>query len=287
MKFITNDNGFVPIGVIASFKKMKKLTKDVSVIVAALRESSLLVVSSSGKKVKRVHPFQTSEVRDPQLCTVLVENLPEDHSVENLRRIFGELGKVNHISIRDPHSTKEAKKGTHAEKLLNSKLHALVEYDNTEAAEKAVKALNNEHDWRNGLRVKLLKNANKPGQKKKVWREADHEKNYGAQASDQAVHDENHNLSDHRDDSHDEEVGQHLPNERNGEHPSKEKNRHPAHPARNHGRGRRPGTNGHGRLPLNSNHGFEPSKPPPGPRMPDGTKGFTMGRGRPLVVNDS
>nr|GEZ87964.1 la-related protein 6A [Tanacetum cinerariifolium] len=29
-------------------------------------------------------------------------------------------------------------------------------------------------------------------------------------------------------------------------------------------------------------HGGEISKPPPGPRMPDGTRGFTMGRGRPL-----
>lgn len=31
---------------------------------------------------------------------------------------------------------------------------------------------------------------------------------------------------------------------------------------------------------MHNNHGGEVSKPPPGPRMPDGTKGFTMGRGR-------
>ncbi|KAG9129418.1 hypothetical protein Leryth_018482 [Lithospermum erythrorhizon] len=284
MKFITRNGGFVPIGVIASFRKMKKLTKDVSVIVAALRESSLLVVSSSGKNVKRVHPFPTIEVRDPQLCTVLVENLPENHSVENLRRIFGEVGKVVHISIRDPHSVKDSKKCNYAEKLLNNKLHAIVEYDTTEAAEKAVEALNNEHDWRNGLRVKLLKNLNKPGQKKKVWREADPEKNPLVQASDQAAHDDNHQFSDHQDDSHDEEVGEHLRNQRNGEHLPKEKN---GHRDRNHGHGRRRVTNGHVRGPLNPNHGFEPSKPPPGPKMPDGTKGFTMGRGRPLVVNVS
>lgn len=28
-----------------------------------------------------------------QLCTVLVENLPEDHSPENIRKIFCEAGK--------------------------------------------------------------------------------------------------------------------------------------------------------------------------------------------------
>lgn len=33
----------VPIGVVASFKRMKKLTRDTSLIVAALKESTFLV----------------------------------------------------------------------------------------------------------------------------------------------------------------------------------------------------------------------------------------------------
>lgn len=42
---------------------------------------------------------------------------------------------------------------------------------------------------------------------------------------------------------------------------------------------------GHGT--TSSSHAVEPSKPPPGPRMPDGTRGFTMGRGQPLVSRQS
>lgn len=86
----------VPIPVIASFRKMKKLTRDYVVIVAALKESSLLViffishsnalvlmksnmlnnirgilflqvVSSDGKKIKRLHPLPQIEVRDPKV----------------------------------------------------------------------------------------------------------------------------------------------------------------------------------------------------------------------------
>lgn len=38
---------------------------------------------------------------------------------------------------------------------------------------------------------------------------------------------------------------------------------------------------GHGSTP--STHAAEASKPPPGPRMPDGTRGFAIGRGRPPV----
>lgn len=43
--YMSKGNPFVavPIGVIASFRKMKKLTKDTSFIVAALKESALLV----------------------------------------------------------------------------------------------------------------------------------------------------------------------------------------------------------------------------------------------------
>ncbi|KAI5670878.1 hypothetical protein M9H77_11242 [Catharanthus roseus] len=139
MKYVTKDKeGFVPIGVIASFRKMKKLTKDTSLIVSALRESSVLVVSVSGKKVRRLHPLPFPEVKDPMLSTVLVENLPQDHSLENLRRVFGEAGNIKNIVIRDPNEAKEPKKVTVAEKLLSGKLHALIEYDTVEAAEKAV-----------------------------------------------------------------------------------------------------------------------------------------------------
>ncbi|KAL3344990.1 hypothetical protein AABB24_024104, partial [Solanum stoloniferum] len=93
LKYVTRDKeGFVPVKVIASFRKVKKLTKETSIIAAALRESSLLVVSRDGRKVKRLHPLPLSEIKDPKVCTVLVENLPEDHSVNNLRSIFGQAG---------------------------------------------------------------------------------------------------------------------------------------------------------------------------------------------------
>ncbi|KAI3456018.1 hypothetical protein Pfo_012681 [Paulownia fortunei] len=277
MKYVAkNAEGFVPIEVIASFRKMKKLTKDASFIVAALKESALLVVSSNGKKVKRFHPLPLAEVKDPMVCTVLVENLPEDHSVENLRRVFGEAGYIKNITIRDPHDVREPKKYTVAEKLISGKLHALVEYDTVEAAEKAAATLNNEQDWRYGLRVKPLKKLNKPGQKKKIWRESEPEKGSTVQTSEPAGNAENHYASEQHDDSHDEENVDHLSREKNG------------HKARNRGRGRRQkyhGTNEHGHGTQFLAHGIEPSKPPPGPRMPDGTRGFTLGRGRPLATS--
>ncbi|PHU25940.1 La-related protein 6A [Capsicum chinense] len=288
LKYVTRDKeGFVPVKVLASFRKVKKLTKETSVIAAALRESSLLVVSPDGRKVKRLHPLPLSELKDPKVCTVLVENLPEDHSVDNLRCIFGQAGNVKHITIRDPHTERDPRKCTTAEKLLSGKLHAVVEYYSVEAAEKAVAILNDEQDWRFGLRVKLLKKTNKPGQSKKCWRDQDSDRNNNIQASDLAGNEENHS-SEHPVDSQDEEEGDHPSKETTGQHAQKEKNG-PRVPARNRGRGRRNkrGTNGHGHGTTTSTHGVEPSKPPPGPKMPDGTRGFAVGRGRPLSSSPS
>ncbi|XVF27340.1 hypothetical protein REPUB_Repub14bG0098800 [Reevesia pubescens] len=273
-----NKEGFVPISIIASFRKTKKLTTSYPSIAAALKESSLLVVSSDGKKVKRVNPLPFIEARDPKLFTVLVENLPEDHSVENIRRIFGEVGHIKKISIRDPHAVEESKRSNRADILISSKLHALVEYETVEAAEKAVTTLNDEHDWRNGMRVKLLKRMGKYGQRRQAWRGSDSEKNSNARPSDQTGDEENNISSEHHEDIPDEEDGEHLSKEKNG------------HRCRSKGRARRQktrGTNGLGHGTTSSSHAVEPSKPPPGPRMPDGTRGFTMGRGRPLVSKQS
>ncbi|EOY27718.1 Translation initiation factor eIF-2B subunit delta, putative isoform 2 [Theobroma cacao] len=265
-----NKDGFVPISVIASFRKMKKLTRNYPSIITALKESSLLVVSSDEKKVKRKNPLPFIEVRDPKLFTVLVENLPEDHSVENIRRIFGEVGRIKNISIYDPLAVEESKKKGRADILISSKIHALVEYETVEAAEKAVATLNDEQDWRNGMRSKY-------GQRRQAWRGSDPEKNSTGRASDQTGDEENNTSSEHHEDIPDEEDGEHLSKDKNG------------HRFRNRGRARRQkhrGTNGLGHGSTSA-HAIEPSKPPPGPRMPDGTRGFTMGRGRPLDSKQS
>ncbi|MBA0695508.1 hypothetical protein Goari_002132, partial [Gossypium aridum] len=207
-----NKEGFVAISVIASFRRMKRLSRSYPSIVAALKESSLLVVSSDGTMVKRRNSLPSIEVRDPKLFTVLVENLPEDHSVENIRRIFGEVGNIKNISLRDPHAVEESKKSVRVDLLVSSKLHALVEYETVEAAEKAVSVdkvatLNDERDWRNGMHVKLLKRImGKHAQRRPAWRGPDPaEKNSNARASDQTGDDENNASNQHHEGLPDDE----------------------------------------------------------------------------------
>uniref|UniRef100_A0A1J3FSZ6 La-related protein 6A n=1 Tax=Noccaea caerulescens TaxID=107243 RepID=A0A1J3FSZ6_NOCCA len=278
-----NKKGFVPISTIASFHKMKKLTRDLALIVSALKESSFLVVSSDGKKVKRLSPLP--EVRDPKIFTVLVENLPEDHSDENIREIFGKAGRIKSVSICDPNAVEESGKGCKKDKYITTRLHAFVEYETVEAAEKAAATLNNEQDWRNGLRVKLLEQAGKFVQRRPARREVDTEKDNTGRVHDQTGGEENKKANDqqhnHRHHHSDTRADDDVAN-KNG------------NKSRVQGRGRRQnqqGSNGHGTSPSSSSsfhqnynhHPVEVTKRPPGPRMPDGTRGFTMGRGKPLA----
>ncbi|KAF7840465.1 la-related protein 6A [Senna tora] len=272
-----NKEGFVPISLIATFKKMKKLTQDHSLIVAALKESSLLVVSGDGKRVKRLNPLPLNEVKDPKFFTVVVENLPEDHSKENIQRIFSEAGNIKRISIREPSSIPDSTKSSKQEMLISHKvgiqLHALVEYETIEAAEKAVATLNDKQDWRNGMRVKFLKQMNKYGHRKQAWKGSDSEKNSTSRVSELTGDEEHHSSNEHNDDTPDEEDGEHSSKDKSGQR------------NRNRGRSRKHkyrGMHGMGHGNASTHHPIEPSKPPPGPKMPDGTRGFTMGRGRVL-----
>lgn len=100
-----NKEGFVPISIIASFRRMKNLTQDYSFIVAALKESSLLVVSDDGRNVKRLNALYFNEIRDHKLYAVLVENMPQDCSKENCMKIFHEVRNIKRITIHDSSST--------------------------------------------------------------------------------------------------------------------------------------------------------------------------------------
>ncbi|XP_022948237.1 la-related protein 6C-like [Cucurbita moschata] len=154
-KSISKDpDGYVPISVISSTKKVKSLSTNNNLIVQALRSSSKLVVSADGKKVKRKHPFTDKDKEELLSRTVVVENLPDNHSHHNLEKIFSVIGSVKTVRIcHPPESNPCCSKG---ELFISNKLHALVEYEIAELAERAAEKLNDERNWRKGLRVRLL-----------------------------------------------------------------------------------------------------------------------------------
>ncbi|CAD6257599.1 unnamed protein product [Miscanthus lutarioriparius] len=332
MRFISKDpEGYVPISVVAGFKKIKALVQSNSMLASALRTSSKLVVSDDGTRVKREQPFTESDLEELQARIVVAENLPDDHCYQNLMRLFSAVGSVKTIRTCYPQTPNGSGPATNRsaklDMLFANKLHAFVEYDTIEDAGRAIVELNDERNWRSGLRVRLLSTCmTKGGKGKKGGHESD---GYGEE--------ENVSTSDQPNDKHLEGTpqmsdvpGEHMTEDSTGD------------MGRGRGRGRGRGGRGRGRgfhqqnnnqhhqnhhqHYQNSSHhsnrsithpvGTPPSghsvkieqpsghpvkieqqqeatqsqpltaanKQPPGPRMPDGTRGFTMGRGKPQTL---
>ncbi|XP_019419786.1 PREDICTED: la-related protein 6B isoform X2 [Lupinus angustifolius] len=289
MKFISKDpEGFVPISVVASFKKIKALITSHSQLATVLRSSSKLVVSEDGKKVKRQYPLTESDLEELQSRIVIAENLPEDHCHQNLMKVFSVVGSVKTIRTCPPqHSssgTSSASRGGKADGMpLYSKLHAFVEYESVELAERAVAELNDEGNWRSGLRLRLmLRRTSKhgPGRAKKgLDVEFNGEEDYTSVPEQQQQTNEKQIEDAPFPDTqlHEHVVEEHgYEKDNNG--PKKGRNR-----GKGKGRGRGHHHHGH-HIHIGTPQPSNNSTPPPGPRMPDGTRGFSMGRGKPNVA---
>nr|GME04629.1 la-related protein 6B-like [Ipomoea batatas] len=296
MKVMSKDpEGYVPISVVASFKKIKALISSHAHLAKILRNSTKLVVSEDGKKVKRQNPLSETDMEELQSRIIVAENLPEDHCHQNLMKIFSTVGSVKMIRTCQPQTSNGvSSSGTRTAKsdsmLLSNKLHAFVEYETVELAEKAVAELNDAGDWRNGLKVRIL-----------VRRTAKLAHTRGKKFG----HDSESNFKEEDAYAPEQQLSlQHTDSQSNGLAGVEESDKDGPRRTRNRGRGRgRPTPNNNrgslGTSTSNGNRGNH-NAPPPNfsvnadqattakqpsvPRMPDGTKGFSMGRGKPVAV---
>ncbi|XP_074590007.1 la-related protein 6C-like [Curcuma longa] len=259
MKIMNRDpEGYVPMSVVASWKKIKALDVNNYTLIKALRTSSKLVLSEDGKKIKRKQPFTERDKEELQSRTVVVENLPEDYSRQNLEKIFGVAGSVKNIRICHPQEPSSARSSKN-DILISNKLHALVEYETADQAEKAVEKLNDERNWRKGLRVRTMLKCSPKSVIRNKKLEFDH--------FDMYCEDDQSPSSQSLGSTHNDQVPDH----------NNEENQNGARKSWGRGRVKSLGQS------LNQ-IGEASSKlmSPHAPRMPDGTRGFTMGRGKPL-----
>ncbi|KAF6137506.1 hypothetical protein GIB67_031785 [Kingdonia uniflora] len=298
MRFISKDpEGFVPMSVVASFKKIKSLIHNHPQLATVLRNSSKLVVSTDGKKVKRQHPLTESDMEELQSRIIVAENLPEDHSYQNLMKVFSAIGCVKTIRTCQPQTsnggTSAASRLAKTDNMLfSNKLHAFVEYESVELAEKAVAELNDERNWRSGLRVRLLlkrksKSAQARGRKAGIEGEGNSEED-DVSTSEQPSEKHMENLSQQSGGLLHEQMSEESVNDkdcgqRRGRGRGRGKGRGRGQQYHNN-RGSHVGTPPSANFALHNDHPTA-NKQPPGPRMPDGTKGFAVGRGKPIVVS--
>ncbi|GFP87148.1 la-related protein 6b [Phtheirospermum japonicum] len=300
-RFMSKDpEGYVPLPVVASFKKIKTAITDVAQLASVLRGSNKLLVSEDGEKVKRKHPLTESDMEELQSRIVIAENLPEDHSHQNLMKIFSSVGSVKSIRTCPPQnqngsSLSASKPGKGDGLHFSGKFHAFVEYESVEVAEKAVTELKDEASWRYSLKVRsLLKSAVKSThtRTKKVGHEGQTsgKRDEAAVSEMQGFKENQSEDSPRQSDAKNHE--RQLDDNAKGNVQRKGRNGNNKGKGRGQGRGRphHPPTNGGsvlGSAPLEVSTeklNLAKAAASPVPRMPDGTKGFSVGRGKSVAV---
>jgi len=151
--------GWVQIKLLATMKKMKRLTKDTYFIADALRNSEKLIVSDDDTKVCRKVPFCLEEALSAELRTVMAKNLPEDVQLDELNDLFSECGEIEHSNIVLPRANVSSKKNVdEAEKPKSP--YAFIRYIELESAISACTVFSDECGWRGGIHVSLQSGLN-------------------------------------------------------------------------------------------------------------------------------
>lgn len=167
MQRINRDKrGCVDLKLIASFKKMKKLTQDINVIATALHNSKKLEVNKAGTMVRRVAPLPVTKEEAAALKTVVAVNFNE---TGNLSEQFGSCGTVSRVRIVSKNDTVPSDVRKHLRRSLDDSGRAvipiaLIEYDDDKSAQTACDSLTDSSDWRHGLHVSML--VARPSEKK-------------------------------------------------------------------------------------------------------------------------
>ncbi|GBP62169.1 La-related protein 6 [Eumeta japonica] len=147
-----NREGYVSLKLIASFKRVKHLTKDWRVVADALRRSTRLEINELGTKLRRKDPLPPYDETAPSRTVVAVRPPLDRPTVEGVSRLFAPCGEISLVRVLRPGNPIPAD----VRPLLNKSpaladcVCALVEFTESGAAREA---LGLHDDSENGMKV--------------------------------------------------------------------------------------------------------------------------------------
>ena len=153
-----NKQGWVSLKLVASFRKVKALTKDWKVVQASLLHSSLLELNSEQNKVRRLAPVPEVDYSHV-LRTVIIQRYPDPQpQPEEIEREFSRFGEVTLVRILRPGSAvpMDVKPSRKHHPTIGKELCILVEYESQDGASQACKRFADQQSWRNQISVALL-----------------------------------------------------------------------------------------------------------------------------------
>merc|ERR1711990_880006 len=150
--------GYISIKLMTSFKKVKKLTRDWRSVRFALLQSPNLIVSPEGFRVKRATQLPENLRKPRLLSSVVTIRLTEELSaVDALTSKFSKFGEIGLVRILKPGKDIPSDLRNYATQVpdIGDSLCAVVDFDGSDAALKAVRELKEKYN-ETGMRLALL-----------------------------------------------------------------------------------------------------------------------------------
>jgi len=166
-----NKEGYVNLKLLASFKKMKSITKNFEIIAETLREkSTTLEMNETGLKIRRKVPLPKELMEMSRVKYLVVSQIPnENPTMDFITDAFTEH-KEEIVSIRIVKPGKKFPNDLQSHYFrhpeLAEEIVAVVEFDNAEVAAEALKTKFDGSAVYKGLKVELLKVGPKQANKK-------------------------------------------------------------------------------------------------------------------------
>ena len=153
-----NKQGLVSLKLVASFRKVKSLTKDWRVVQASLLQSSQLELNVDRSKVRRVAAVPRVDYSHAAR-TIIISNHPSPQpAVQDIESAFSKYGEVTLVRVIHPGKAVplDVKPSRAQHPAIGKSLCILVEFESQEGAERACKKFNSQQSWRDQLSVALL-----------------------------------------------------------------------------------------------------------------------------------
>ncbi|XP_076465063.1 la-related protein 6-like [Babylonia areolata] len=163
-------SGFISVMIIASFKRVKSLTKDPRVVVFSLRQSVELEINEEGTKVRRRKPMPEYDETTPSRNVVAVNLATKNPTVDSVAEEFSKCRGVTLIRILRPGQSipPDILKFAYKHPEIGTTVCAVIEFEKEGQAKYTCRTMTNTEDWRNGRRVTLLSNTQKSRKDKRV-----------------------------------------------------------------------------------------------------------------------
>lgn len=153
-----NKQGLVSLKLVASFRKVKSITKDWRAVQSSLHHSSKLELNDDQNKVRRIAALPEVDYSHI-LRTVIIKNYPDPQPLpKDIEKEFSRYGEVSLVRILHPDNPVpvDVKPSRKRYPSLGKSLCILVEFESQEDARQACRKFSHQLSWRDQLSISLL-----------------------------------------------------------------------------------------------------------------------------------